>query len=199
MVADRFRHGIAAAVAGLIAFGGIAAAQGVPDAETVAFTGRLGMVGQVPAQQITVNNIVAEHRTRFMAANNELARGAERPRRAKALCASFGLPVETGFFGSDPKRVSGWLGIISKMRSDSGGNGTIDIQVGPHMTVRGDTKYGTPLHDRVMGLQVGQFVQVVIDLRRDSSDCFTERSISVSGGMEDPDFGVNYIDIRPMN
>ena len=122
--------------------------------------------------------------------SNEMAKGASRPARAKALC-------ELGGYG-----VRDWKGTIETLSSNNSGKGVLEIRLGPHVTV-GTTNNdfsdsisdlhtlidpGSPVFAAATALKVGDPVIFSGRFGPTEDDCFAEQSVTQEGSMHDPEF-----------
>lgn len=142
-----------------------------------------------PAQQQAFLEVVSQFRERYRAAPNDMARGAERPARAAALCQA----VRGGL-------VRDWIGTVAALSSTSDGRGAFTIRLEHGVTLSTWTNSfsdgadatlippGTALFQSAVALSPGQRVVFSGEFIRNRDDCFRETSLSVAGGMHSPRF-----------
>lgn len=135
----------------------------------------------------------------YESAPNEMAQGAVRVMRARALCAL--LP------GGE---VRDWTGTIETLSSTSDGHGVLSIRISPHITVstmnngfsealgnqRTLISVGSPLWTAVVRLSTNQHVTFSGRFSA-GADCFEETSLTVGGGMADPEFIMKFFSVEP--
>lgn len=73
----------------------------------------------LPTEQKRFIEIIEHARNQFDEAKNDLAKGATRPARAKAICSAF-----------RSKQVRDWIGRVYRLSSNSDGKGVLTIEVG---------------------------------------------------------------------
>lgn len=143
--------------------------------------------------------LIEEYATRYNEAPNEMAQGALRPERAKALCTL--MPDRT---------VRDWVGTIETLSSTNDGRGILVVRISPHITV-GTTNNafsedlstektliptGSPLFAQAASMQTGQRVDFSGRLSG-GQDCFRETSLTIGGDMTAPDFEMQFTAVRP--
>jgi hypothetical protein len=151
----------------------------------------------LPAGEQAVLRVVRAEAQRYEAAPNEMARGAIRPERARALCAA--LPGGA---------AQNWAGTIETLTSNNAGDGVLAIRLDGTTIVKtwnnsfsdiGDRTLiaaGSPLHAQVAAMRTGQAVIFSGQLLR-GDDCFHEASLTMSGGMRAPEFLMRFTAVRP--
>jgi hypothetical protein len=137
---------------------------------------------------------------RYQNASNDMARGNERPSRAQAICR---LIVSNN--------VTGFVGTIETLSSNNDGHGVLAVRLSRNMTIStwnnsfSDSSHktlisnGSPLHRRLIQMRVGQKVSVDGTFFSDNDDCLDEKSISVSGGMREPDFLFKFSNVQALD
>lgn len=135
----------------------------------------------------------------YESAPNEMAQGAVRAFRARALCSLF-----------PDDEVNNWTGTIETLSSTNDGQGVLSIRISPHITLsttnntfsealenqRTLIRVGSPLWSSVVRLSANQ--RVVFSGRFSTGDdCFQETSLTVGGGMADPDFVMKFLSVEP--
>lgn len=159
--------------------------------------GRAMAQAPMPADQQRFLALVDRFAEAYRTAPNDMARGAVRPERARALCAAVrGLSVR------------GWVGTVETLSSTNDGRGVLALRLGSQVTVKtwnnslsdsGDRTLiasGTPLFAAAAALRKGQ--RVVFDGRfvAHRDDCIRESSLTVSGAMNDPEFVIRFSAVR---
>lgn len=152
----------------------------------------------IPDQQEKFLSIVDDFAEKYRAAPNDLAKGALRPQRAKAVCDL--LRDET---------VRDWVGTVQLLSSNNEGKGVLDVSISRRANVTtwnnslSDMSSqtlitpGTPLHDAALQLTKGQTVIFSGTFITGEKDCFREGSLTQSGSMTDPDWIFRFTAIRP--
>lgn len=142
-----------------------------------------------PGAQSAFLSVVEQTRKGFGKGDNDLRKGAERMRRASALCSV--LPN---------KSVRDWVGVVSKLSSNGDGKGVIGVQVGAGVTLRtwedawSDAGFNTlvtaasPVHAAALLLTVGDKVRISGSFFEHEADCVYEASWTQRGSMHAPDF-----------
>lgn len=150
-------------------------------------------------QQNAFNEAIATYRDAHSKANNDLAAGAQRQKRAKSICQILK--------GSS---IKGWTGFITQLSSNSDGLGVLAIETGKGVTVKtwnnalsdsGDKtllKVDSPVFQEAMELQVGQAVEFSGTFIKDKTDCIRESSLTQSGSMENPAFIMRFTSLKKL-
>ena len=150
-------------------------------------------------QQTAFNEAVIAHREAFAKAPNEMAAGAQRQKRAKALCAAL-----------KNRSVKGWTGFVTSLSSNSDGLGILSIETGKGITVTtwnnaisdsGDDtllKVGGPVMEVASQLAVGQAVEFSGTFVKSAKDCIQESSMTQAGSMESPEFIMRFSSLKPL-
>lgn len=145
--------------------------------------------------------ILADARQRYADGANDMAKGAARPYRAKALCNL--LPGT---------RVENWAGVVKTLSSNSDGLGVLSIEIGRNMYVTtwnnalSDMQDKTllnpesPLFKKAIALNRGQKVRFSGSFVRSTGtvDCVRESSMTLDGSMTSPEFIFRFADIEPL-
>lgn len=147
----------------------------------------LPMPGSEQAFISTVQNYAAQ----YGQAANEMAQGALRVRRAKALCA----------LNTD---VENWTGTVATLSSNSDGRGVLEIKLADGVTVGtwnnaisdigSDTLIDptSPVGTSAASMGVGAPVTFSGSLISADTDCFGEQSITQEGSMTGPEFTLQF-------
>jgi len=140
-------------------------------------------------------------RESYERANNEMARGGNRAKRALTVCNALGLRKSgTGVWVP----VNDWIGNIKTLSSNSDGKGILGITIGDQISVKtwnnalsdiGDRTLIDPnsaLFNVVSEMKVGMKVRFSGYLKRDKTDCVDESSMTQDGSMMDPEFTMRF-------
>jgi hypothetical protein len=135
----------------------------------------------------TLLSIVKDYAGRYNSAPNEMAQGALRPARARAICRA--LP---------DRAATDWVGSIERLSSNNEGKGVLSVRISDSVTVRtmnnafSDIEYntlipvGSRLQQEAMALHEGQRVVFSGSFVPNDDDCIMETSLTVSGDMTEP-------------
>lgn len=153
----------------------------------------------IPGPQLMFIGVVEEARSAYIAAANDMAKGAARPARAKAICQTL-----------KPGLISGWVGAITTLSSNSDGKGVLVVEIAPdiflatwnnelsdigHSTlIEGDSK----LLKKTADMKVGQRVRVKGRFFPSETDCIEEQSVTLRGSMRKPEFTFKFADVEPL-
>lgn len=146
--------------------------------------------------------IATRHRDAYRKTGNGVEKGVIRKERGEALCRTF-----------DSRFFEQWPGKLVGLSTTSDGQEVDLIRVelesyggGDDVTIEDDTRYepGTLMHETLLNeVAAGDAVTVSGEFRYDTdddiSDCFYERSITLSGGMTDPDYSATFSSVRPLD
>lgn len=142
---------------------------------------------------------IEEFAAHYNEAANEMAQGAVRPERARALCELLPLGI-----------VRDWVGTVAALSSTNDGRGILVVRISPHVTL-GTTNNSlsealspektliptdSPLFKQVAALKEGQSVVFSGQLSR-GDDCFAEMSLTVTGAMTEPEFTIRFTAVQP--
>ncbi|BAU93383.1 hypothetical protein MPPM_4778 [Methylorubrum populi] len=142
---------------------------------------------------------VKHARTEYAQGQNDMAKGAARPMRAKNVCAAL-----KGY------SVSGWIGKISKLSSNSEGKGVLHIEISPQITLKtwnnalSDISDGTLIEAgskvfrQASALREGADIQFSGSFIPSSIDCVKEGSLTLSGSIERPEYLFRFSDVSPI-
>ena len=132
----------------------------------------------------------------YIAGATEMAQEAARPARAKAICAAIKTP-----------QVSGWVGEVETLSSNSDGLGVLAIRIAKGVLVKtwnnaiSDTSNKTlidpesAVFKKAVILKKGQLVKFAGQFIRDDTDCFREGSLSLKGSLTQPEYIFRFADI----
>lgn len=147
-----------------------------------------------PGDEAAFVTAVTQYSSAYDQGANDLAKGAERPARAQALCKLV-----------DSTPVKDWLGSVDTLSSSNDGHGVLKIRLTEHLTLgTSNNGFSDPVGMRTLldpgslvfqaatALHVGQLVRFsgTFSYTFDSKnmDCFEEMSLTQEGAMQDPEF-----------
>ena len=125
----------------------------------------------------------------YTGSGNDLQRGAARPARAHAICKA--VPK---------RRADRWIGKLKTISTNSDGWGVLAVSLTPQITVGtmpnswADIKDKTlispksPVYASAAKLKEGDLVVFSGTFANGDTDCFGEKSLTMSGSMMRPDF-----------
>lgn len=152
----------------------------------------------MPDKQQQFLSIVDAFATKYKAAPNDMAKGALRPQRAKALCDLL-----------KSVKVTDWAGTVRKLSSNNEGKGVLVVTLNrasnvatwnnalSDMSDRTLIQPGTPLHEAAIQLSRNQTIIFSGSFIRGDTDCIRESSLSQSGSMTDPDWIFQFLSVKP--
>ncbi len=153
---------------------------------------------QLPPDQTAFINAAEAGKTAYKAAGNEMAKGATRPQRGRALCQAVHMP-----------NVKGWRGQVETLSSNSDGKGILAVRISRDVVVKtwnndlsdiGDNTLLNPastVFAQAVALKAGQAVTFSGSLIRSDVDCFHEASMTMDGSMTEPEFIFRFSAIAP--
>ena len=137
----------------------------------------------------------------YDASSNDMAKGAARPARARALCAA-----TTG------TQISGWRGTVDTLSSNNAGKGVLTIRLSQHVTVSTTNNAvsdamgmhtllepDSTVFKEAASLKEGQAVVFSGSFAQNDEDCLEEMSLTQEGSMHDPDFLFAFSSVKPAN
>jgi TPR repeat protein len=139
---------------------------------------------------------VQKARAAYAAGANEMAQGAARPARAKAVCG-----------GIKNLQVNDWIGEVQTLSSNSDGLGVLSIQIAEGIVIKtwnnaiSDTSAKTlldpesPVFKKAVLLKKGQRVKFAGQFIRDETDCFREGSLTLKGSIAKPEYIFRFSDV----
>lgn len=160
------------------------------------------LAADIPPQEARLISIVSDSSSGYDSANNDFQKGAERVKRAKAICNS--IPSRS---------AKNWVGTVEDLSSTSDGYGVLSIRISDHITVSTNNNklsdsLGTlktlvvpdsPVFQKMANLSKGQKVIFSGVFAPAQNDCLEELSITQSGSMSDPEFEIRFTDVSPSN
>jgi len=167
----------------------------LPDGESgaEAQAARAQMRSMMPPEQVRFVDAIEAARQQYQQGANEMAKGAARPARARAICSAMA--------GTN---VSGWVGRVDTLSTNGDGKGVLRIEIAPRATIgtwnnslsdignRTLIEPNSPLFSLATSLKKGQLVRVDGILFRDDTDCVRESSMSLDGSIRDPAYIVRF-------
>lgn len=168
-------------------------------AEAAAREIELQALREPPADQAALLAAIAEARSAYRSAANDMARGATRPQRGAAICKAL-----------RSRQVQDWTGVVSKLSSNGEGKGVLTIRIGDDVwagtwnnafsDIGSDTLIapGSPVMNSAMRLSEGQWVRFSGTFLQDDTDCVREQSMTMDGSMRRPEFVFRFSSIEPL-
>lgn len=170
----------------------------VQPSEDLEAAGASAPIITAPSSERALVSVIKLYASRYQSAPNEMAQSELRQERARAICQS--LPSLD---------VANWVGRVETLSSNSEGLGVLKVRISDRATVGtwdnalsdiGDhtrIPVGSTLHQQAMALHQGESVILSGSFYRSSADCVDEKSLTIAGGMTDPEFTFRFIAIRP--
>lgn len=143
-----------------------------------------------PEKQRQFTSITASFEERFNATSNELQQNVLRDERRDAVVSATGAD----------ENASGWVGTIKRLETNTEGKAILSVRLSPNTSIQtwnnalsdfgSDTliEKGTKLYNTLMGLEVGDRVEVSGRFFPSGQDGFQETSITLRGSMTDPEY-----------
>lgn len=153
----------------------------------------------MPVEEKSLLAAVVNGRQIYQAGQNDMAKGASRPRRAEEICSRI----------SDP-HVHDWVGVISILDTNQDGKGVRGVDIGQDTVVKtwnnslsdfADKTLiepNTSLFASAIRLKVGDVVSFSGDLMRSATDCFKEGSLTLAGSITSPEFIFKFDTIKTL-
>ena len=162
--------------------------------------GPVSAADEVPAEQAAFTKVIVAARQAYDGASNDLAKGGQRPKRGKEICNAV-----------RSRKVSNWVGTIYDLSTNSEGRGVLSVELEGDIWLStwnnafsdADSKTlidpASPLFSTLAELAEGQKVVVSGSFLKDrgDGDCFEEKSLTINGSMEEPEFIFDFATIRP--
>lgn len=152
---------------------------------------------KLPEAQLAFIEAAQAGRAAYRSAETDFQKGAARPARAKALCKAISAP-----------QVKDWIGKLTDLTTNSDGKGVVEITIADHVTVStwnnsisdivGETLIdpSSPLFQQLGQIKEGDTVVFSGRLIRADTDCFQEKSMTLGGSMNDPDYLFRFSSVR---
>ncbi len=143
----------------------------------------------MPSDELAVIAAVEAARKQFASGQNDMAKGASRPVRARAVCAAL-----------QSHSVGGWIGRVSKLDTNGDGKGVLVVTIGPDISVKTWNNALSDIGDQTLidpssslfavasQLHNGQFVRFGGNFSQDNTDCVRESSMSLAGSIREPEY-----------
>ena len=152
----------------------------------------------MPPDQVAFLAAANDARGMIEKAANDLAAGAARRNRMKAMCSAV-----------KGSKVENWMGTIHSLSTNGDGLGVLEIDLGEDVYVKtwnnalsdvSDKTMIDPssgLFEKLVVMTEGQKVRFSAQLIKTPKgpDCFRESSLTLSGSMEEPEFIARFTDI----
>jgi hypothetical protein len=130
---------------------------------------------------------------------NEILAVALRRKRADTLCEMF-----PGYSIFSNKHIINWHGTVESISVNNDGEVSLSINIGEKVTIR--TEYGwfsstkiepsASFYNVLSSIKSGQAIQFSGTFQSSSEDCLQENSITLRGGMTDPEFIFKFDNIQ---
>lgn len=130
-------------------------------------------------------------------AKNDMQRGGIKTKRDDGICKKL-----------KSRKVEGWQGKVTKVDSNSDGKGVLSIELAPNVSVKtwnnalSDISYDTlidprsSLFEKASQLSEGDQVKFSGSFFRGDGSCIKESSMSLRGGLEEPEFIFKFTDVE---
>ena len=150
---------------------------------------------ELPKSESDLIEVVKKAQMGASQAENDMARGGILAARNNSLK---GMPVD----------VQDWIGVVTKVDSNSDGKGVLSIEIAPDVTVKtwnnaiSDSfnntllEPGTPLFNTAAALKKGQQVQFSGHFFLDDESGFKESSLTLRGKLKEPAFIFKFSSIK---
>jgi len=153
-----------------------------------------------PAIQLEFTAAVERGREQYKAGQNDIQRSAARSARAEAICAAMPSP-----------RFDDWIGKVHELSANRDGDRGLAIKIADGLILktwnnffadmRSQTliKPNTLMHQRILGLKIGDVVRFSGQMFPEPSNCYREISGTLDSSLQEPQFLVRFSDIYPVN
>jgi hypothetical protein len=202
---DRKRGGMVAAAGFIVLLvaAGLAPSpeQGrAPAAGGAAQAGEAAAEPAIPPEQAAFIRAVVAAREDYRQAPNELAKGGVRAQRGQKICQALASA-----------EVSGWMGRVVKLGSNSDGKGVLAVEVADEVFVATwnnalsdlahDTLIapGSRMFAGLAAMEEGQRVRFSGRFFSDETDCVAQQSLTLSGSMREPEFVFRFSAVSPLS
>lgn len=169
-------------------------------AATAPVPARPSLDSLMPDSQRAFMTAVRRGMDAYKAGQNDMAKGASRPMRAREICGA----LRSG-------RADGWVGTVYSLSSNGDGKGVLTIYLGENIYVKtwnnsvSDSfdhtliEPDTALFSKASALREKQAVAFSGAFSKDSTDCFRESSMTISGSMTEPEFIMRFSQVGDIN
>jgi hypothetical protein len=153
----------------------------------------------LPAAEAAFVAAIVEGKAAYRAAPNDMAKGATRQDRNRAICSALSSLI-----------VNNWRGKIYKMSSNSDGKGVLELAIGPNVYLKTWNNAfsdlvdytlidpSSPVGRAAIALSIGQSVIFSGEFIVDSGQgCVREASLTLAGSMTEPEFIFRFSAIVP--
>jgi hypothetical protein len=144
----------------------------------------------MPADEAAFVSAVTSGQSAYDAAANDMAKGGTRADRKNAICKA----LQNG------AGVTGWVGTIKTLSSNSDGKGVLEISVAPNVVIGTWNNAVSDIQDNTLLDQKSTVFRTVSNMKEgdtvffsgnfisSETDCVEERSITLGGAMQEPEF-----------
>jgi hypothetical protein len=151
----------------------------------------------MPADEGEFIKIVTLARGAYDAAKTEFTKGAIRPQRAKAICATL-----------KSTQTNNWIGKLVRLTTNSDGKGVLAIEIAPSVTIKTFSTQlsdigsktlvepDTKLYSALGELSEGDQVKFSGSFFTKSADCFEEASLTMNGALTSPEFIMRFANVQ---
>jgi hypothetical protein len=174
----------------------VADSHSAPNTATVTTAAQFNI--QMPPDEVALLATVAVARQQYSAAANDMAKGAARPARARALCAT------------SSGNVNDWVGRVSTLGSNGDGKGIIGVEISHGVELKTWNNDVSDAFDHTLidpsssvfaaasQLHVDQMVRFSGSFRNSPTDCFEEASVTLDGSITEPAFIFGFSAVAPI-
>lgn len=157
---------------------------------------------EMPAEQAALIAAVEKARELYDAAGNDMAKGAARSGRAKAVCAAL---------KKSKLKAKDWIGTITNLDANGDGLGILQVEIAPGVSVKtynnsfSDIGSNTlippdsPVFAAASSLSEGTNVRFSGTFLQSQTDCILEASLTLSGSVEEPEYIFRFSAIAPVD
>lgn len=154
---------------------------------------------EMPAAQRALVAAVARARDAYASGQNDMARGAARPVRARDVCTAV-----------TDSQAQDWVGLVSALSSRPDGRGLLAVDIGERTAVTTRTNAdsdrqdgtliepGSPVFVQAARLRVGQKVRLSGRFLASEADCLKEASLTLAASMQRPEYLMVFSSVAPV-
>lgn len=155
------------------------------------------IASDIPEKERTFIDITTNAISENSSAKNDMQRGGVKVRRDDAICSSL-----------KKRTVNDWIGTVKKVDSNSDGKGVLEVEIAKDVTLKtwnnafSDSSFDTLIDPRsklfadASSLSVGDGVKFSGSFFKGRDACIKESSMSLRGGLEEPDFIFKFTQIK---
>jgi hypothetical protein len=151
----------------------------------------------MPADEAKFIEVVTKAQSAYKTAKTDFAKGAIRPKRAKAICAAM-----------NSTQANNWVGKLIRLTTNGDGKGVLAVEIAPGITVQ---TFNTALADigsdtlvepesrlyLALGeLSQGDQVKFSGSFFANPTDCLQESSLTMSGSLTSPEFVMRFVNVQ---